>query len=207
MAVQRPEATDDAPGLPGRSSAEDGGGAIFLASRGMSVSSGEESRRAAVAAKAVEASAVLRPDQSITEAAWAACSGAVLEEPVAAPHRALKAAMPGGAQTAAPAHKTDDLRDCPNGTAERLRSARSRVAAWADYDDATCSRPMTACLTPITGSSGRWRRGRDSIRCAPHCARRPCPSRRSTGTTRVGRSRGRVRDRARRVETATPVRA
>jgi hypothetical protein len=64
---QRPRAIDDAPpdlgvpiaqarwgGLGGRSAAEDGGGG-FLASRGMSFSSGEESRPGAVAAQAIEA--------------------------------------------------------------------------------------------------------------------------------------------------------
>ena len=46
----------------------------------MGVRPGEESRTAAVAAEAVEASAGLRPDQAITEAARVACSGAGQEQ-------------------------------------------------------------------------------------------------------------------------------
>src|SRR5271165_1979029 len=49
----------------GRSAAEDGGGASFLASARNGRRPGEESRAAAVAAQAIEVPTVLRPDQAI----------------------------------------------------------------------------------------------------------------------------------------------
>jgi hypothetical protein len=54
MAISKAEGDRRRTALGGRRAAEDGGG-DFLASRGMSFSSGEESRSGAVAAQAIEA--------------------------------------------------------------------------------------------------------------------------------------------------------
>src|SRR4051794_33296842 len=64
MAISRPQAIDDALGTS-RSTAEDGGRAAILFRDAKALAPAENSRPAAVAAEAIEASAVLRPDQAI----------------------------------------------------------------------------------------------------------------------------------------------
>jgi hypothetical protein len=64
MAVSRLQAIDDALGTS-RSTAKDGGRAAILFRDAKALAPAENSRPAAVAAEAIEASAVLRPDQAI----------------------------------------------------------------------------------------------------------------------------------------------
>src|SRR4051794_37611245 len=64
MAISRPQAIDDALGTS-RSTAEDGGRAAILFRDAKALAPAENSRPAAIAAEAIEASAVLRPDQAI----------------------------------------------------------------------------------------------------------------------------------------------
>src|SRR3954469_8175894 len=64
MAISRPQAIDDALGTS-RSTAEDGGRAVILFRDAKALAPAENSRPAAIAAEAIEASAVLRPDQAI----------------------------------------------------------------------------------------------------------------------------------------------
>ena len=187
MAVQRPEATDDAPRLPGRSIAEDGGRAIFLASRGMAACrQGKKVERPPLRlrrSRRQPSFGQTRPSQRrrgpraqalSRRNPWRLLVALSSRQRLPARDRRLRRA------------KRRTPRDLTNEMVERRWSTTSRVAARADLR--RC-RVLTA-NDVLPGADHRLHPtlavGIRTSAGAPHCARRPCPVTTLDGICRGG---------------------